>query len=262
MMYRSLFDQELDAIPPSTVDVERVVRRRRRRQRARTVLAATTGIVVTAGLVVLTVRASPVADGPAERFGTPGGSALPSPSNDPVAVRLAAALAGYLDGTVPGVRYRPAPLSFTHQVKEAKPEIPGVQGAQQGEDYYYVAADAETDAGIGSIAVGVGRSGPQLLELTGTCPAEAPLDAAEWSCTPDTGPRGERIAVTEDRGTAAVRYRVEAVRPDGTAVFVEVTNQSGQHRSAEFDGGRRDSPQPPLTVTGARDLALTPALTV
>jgi hypothetical protein len=222
--------------------------------------------VTAVALVAVSFNALP--EPAAER---PGGrtSAGPVPSAsssaDVVAARLEAALRGFLNAKIPGAEYhanRPpsgagfGPLVFEHRHKEAKNET---QGA---EDYYFATADIVEAGGTGNIMVGVGRSDPEKFGLTGRCPADGPLDADGYSCTPSIGPVGARIMVATTRGSKAVNHRVEAVRADGIAVFVEVTNNSRKGARAELELGRADAVEPPLTTAEATELVLLPAFTV
>jgi hypothetical protein len=271
-MYRSVFDREIGTPPPSTVDVDRVIRRRRRSGRLRTVLAGTAAGLTAVAVVGVTGTALPDRDRGAARFGGPT-EPVPSASatGDPVAARLEAALRGFLTATLPGAEFhgnRPpsaarfGPLVFEHRHREARAEVPGVSGGESGEDYYFATADIVTGAGTGNIAVGVGRREPDKLGIEAICPDEGALDAKTYSCTPSTGVAGERITIAKTTGTRAVQYRVEVVRTNGVAVFVQVTNNSRKGAQAELELDRADAADPPLTAGEARKLALLRTLTV
>jgi hypothetical protein len=264
-MYRTAFDREIGAPPPSTVDVDGIIRRRRRFRRVRTALTVTAVGVTAVTLVGVTLTALPGNGTGGERAAAPGPTASDPP--DVVAARLQAALRGFLDGRLPDAEYRGnrqqfGPLVFEHRHREAKAEVPGVSGGVDAEDYYFASADVVLGTGTGNIAVGVGRSDPDRFGITGTCPDEGPLDAKSYSCTPSTGAGGARFMIATTTGSRAVQFRAEAVRADGVAVFVAVTNNSRLGATAELEYDRADAPQPPLTADEAGQLALLPALTV
>jgi hypothetical protein len=249
-MYRTVFDREIGTPPPSSVDVDRVIRRRRRLRKVRTALTVAAAGVTAVALVGVTVTAVGD-DRRGERVGGP--SASPPAGSDQVPARLEAALRGFLDATLPGAEYQGnraqfGPLVFEHRT--------GV------EDYYFATADITTDGGTGNLAVGVGRRDPVRFDVSATCPEDGPLDARTWSCLPSTGPGDTRMIFEKTTGSKAVQYRVVANRADGTTVFVLVTNNSRKGAQAELELDRADSTEPPLNALQARDLALLSSLTV
>ncbi|GAA1038829.1 hypothetical protein GCM10009557_55920 [Virgisporangium ochraceum] len=261
-MYRTVFDREIGTPPPSSVDVDGVIRRRRRARRLRTALVGAVAGVTAVALVGVTVTAADD-DRRGERVGGP----LASPPVPDVPARLEAALRGFLNATLPGAEYqgnRPqfGPLVFEHRYHEAKAEVPGVSGGVQGEDYYYATADITTDAGTGNLSIGVGRRDPDKFDVRATCPEDGPLDATTYSCLPSTGPGDTRTIFEKTTGSKAVQYRAVAARADGITVFVVVTNNSRKGAKSELELDRADSPAPPLNGLQARDLALLSGLTV
>lgn len=285
-MYRTAFDREIGTPPPSTIDVDRVIRRRRRLRRLRTALTGTAAGVTAVAIVGVTVTSlnggdpgggemfggpadsGPSASQPASPSVSPSVSPSGSPSPDPVAVRLEGVLRGFLDAKLPGAGYRPnrpassphvAPLQFEHRSREA--ENDGVT-TMDAEDYYFATADIVEPAGTGNIGVSVGLKKPGGLDVSATCPADRPLDAKAYTCTPSTGAAGETVMVEQTTGTRAIHYRVVVVRPSGVAVSLWVTNNSRVGAQGEVELDRRDAPEPPLTVGEARELALLSTLTV
>lgn len=259
-MYRTVFDQEIGPPPPSTVDVDRVIRRRRRRRRAFTAATAVAAGSVAVAAVVGTLAALPGSSGedtggrgPSGSVSASGpGSASPSssasaPATDDTSVRLTGVLRDYLAAGLPGAQYDREP-AFTHQKRDAKKEIPGVQGAQTAEDYYYTHVELHTATVGGSIDVGVGYNDPEKLGVTATCPPDGPLDASSYDCRMRAGPAYETVMIEQVTGAGWISYRIEVIRPSGMAVFVQVRNQANQGQEARW-------PKPPLTVDEAVDLA-------
>jgi hypothetical protein len=272
--YQRLLDEEMGTPPPSTVDVERTIRRRRRIGRFQRVAVGASALGALA--LVATVALRPDAAGP--QFGGPGpavpvspsataSSAAPAPGEDgppridePAAVRLTEVLKARLAARLPGAQFltnrvRPPEavdaLVFNHRYREPA-------ATRGGEDYYFATADVKTAAGTGSIMVMVGRIDPDLFQVRAQCDDEGPLDAKGYECVPSTGPRAETVTTSDTRGTEKITYDIAVIRPDGIGVMIYVSNATFE----DTHNDRRSAPLPPLTKEQAKDLALDPELTV
>lgn len=280
--YRELLDAEIGVAPPSTVDVERTIRRRRRIRRYRRAGGVASALVVVGLLAAVALRPGPA--GP-PRYGapldptpasSPGSAAAPSPGmtdsedgppliDEPAAVRLTAALKQAMAARLPQAEFvtnrtRPpeevAALVFNHRFRLPTPD-------RSGEDYFFATADVKQPDGAGSIGTGsievlVGRLGTGLFTVSTECADEGPLDAQGFQCQPSTGPHGETVVTNEVRGNQKITYEVFVTKPDGVGVMIFVRNTGLGHAHDDWSS----SPTPPLTKTQARELALDPGLTL
>jgi hypothetical protein len=242
--YQELIDAEIGALPPSTVDVDAVVRRQRRLARTRR-----TGVVVAAGVVAATLVTGIGILQQAGGVRSPDAAAQASPSASPAdprraeAERLTGELRTALDELLPGVDYLPYP-------QDDGPTGDPLAFVDRG-GYFLATAKIRDSQGVGGLKVLTG-------DLNGVygiaeCPGDpAPLDV-ELACDIVPVPGGGavmRLSMTRENFQ---RYFIFVEGSGATGVAVEITNGA----SGDFAAQR---PAPPLTRDQTVALATLPSL--
>jgi len=284
--YRDMFDAAIGTVPPSTVDIDEIVRRSRRTVRIRRGLLGGGSVVAVTALVIggAAVLTAPRGGVDGATIGVSAAStANPSASatgvaglqdHVRVAERLSTVLGAAVHGLVPqavatangtGTATRPLEFSYVNvphfgESRYSDPHSSGPVPAQS--EFPYVAgADLRDAGGTGSLSVEVWPTSPTTLA---SCPpGEVPSE--ETDCQQSTGPHGETVVRTTStvlgglRGhSTSVRYRVAVTRTDGTAV-VAIANNWGQIVDTEKVADARRT-TPPLTMDQLTTLALDPGL--
>lgn len=239
--HQDLLDREIGTPPPSTIDVDGIVRRQRRWVRLQRAGAVTSAGVLAAALVVGVGILQQT--GGTRSPDQPTASAPVDPRADEAA-RLTRELQ-----TLAGVPLNGSTLlRFVGDPSE--PAGDPLVFVDRG-TYFFAAAQAQDASGIGTLLVRTGRLGSVYGEDF-ACPTDpAPLDVT-IQCAPQPGPDGSTVIVlTTTRGTY-VRHFVLVRRTDGNDVAVEATNGT--------TGMVAQRPAPVLTREQAVDLATRPGL--
>ncbi|MFG1648990.1 hypothetical protein ACGFIE_03620 [Micromonospora sp. NPDC049275] len=242
MSYRTMFRESVGEIPPTTIDVERVIARQRRRIRLRR-LGVMAAAVVTVGAVTF---------GAAAVVGRPRAELPAAPKPTKPAVRTPEPQSGQ--------RFTQMDLAIFEAVGRVAPDLEWAPGDKGGAWLSGAATRGYTPSGyMGQGRVRSGdRTGYLLVQIEeGESPDPCTADAVRMSgCAITTGPAGEKIRTTSARNPArgpargtseglAVSSDVFVARPDGVVLIVSV---------------RGDDDNPPLSIEQLTALALDPAV--
>ncbi|MER7416800.1 hypothetical protein ABT346_08445 [Micromonospora peucetia] len=248
MSYRTIFREAVGEIPPTSIDVDRVIAGQRRARRFRRV-----------GMVALAVAAvGVVAIGATAVTGPPRADMPAAPSPTKPAVRTPT--------PTPGDSFTPMDMAIFEAIDRVAPDLewaPGL-GASPGAKSEWVSGPTTRDGiPFGYMGQGRVRSGDRAghfsvqtdddLSLLSPCSADT---ARTSGCAITTGPAGEKIRSSSNRSPAdkpdgspsggiAVSSDVFVARTDGVVLIVSV------------DG---DDENPPLTIAQLTALALDPAV--
>jgi hypothetical protein len=260
---RTDFDEAIGLVPPSTIDLDRLIARRRRRAAFRRAGAAgaTGGVAAVAlGAVIAfggapggrlgaagpgpaTSPSPPVPAGPSSAAARGPSSAGARPSSEPATPpaqarqtedRLSQAVTDSVREHAPGYSLSASldgapPFRFRYLYAP-------VTSTNSGSNWYYGSADLNGPAGTGNVWLTIGRYGSVWNPPT-TC------ETGETDCQVTTGPQGERVLRRVINENGIRDYYVVVVRPDQTAVLIVAANQRGQ-----LDTGAPHQPDPVLTV--------------
>ncbi|WNV86415.1 hypothetical protein [Umezawaea sp. Da 62-37] len=273
-MDKTLFDEAIGTVPPSTVDVEGVIARQRRVERFR--LSAHPWTSAAAGIAVVAFGAAAVltpgsttgaAVGPPEDCGSLLPTTPPLAEDETaVSTRLSHVFADAVEGTLPqGIAYGPTsaadypvgtrhrPLDFYHAFSPVEENDMG--GCGGGEDHFAAGASLIGDGINGNVLAVVGRLGGHAKPK-----AECGTGSVELTlCERSTRPDGAVVVITTIGGATGVRtFRADVTKPDGTGVVVQSANVTTDSKSA----ARPEAVAPPLTHEQLVRLALDPGLTL
>ncbi|MFE9651757.1 hypothetical protein [Micromonospora sp. NPDC006431] len=248
MSYRTMFREAVGEIPPTSIDMDRVIARERRARRLRRVgvaaLAAAAVGVVLVGTTAVTGR--PRADVPAAPSPTSPAVRTPAPSS--------------------GASFTAMDLAIFEAMGRVAPDLdwaPGL-GAPEGAEPVWLSGPSmrgyAPDGYMGQARV---RSGDRMGRLSvqiddaGWGPPVCSADAVRRSgCAITTGPAGEKIVTMSARNPArgldrkpsggiALSSNAEVHRPDGVVIIVQMWGEDEN---------------PPLTLAQLIALALDPAV--
>jgi hypothetical protein len=171
--------------------------------------------VLAAGLAATATLLPGSPAGPRIQPGGPGTSASASPSpspsynpDTPTAARLTTALQGQIKAYLPTATFTPGtvggvePLSFI----------------ERQHSWYEATATIHTSGGVGGLAIGVTPPGPEASQ-----PSCATLPPGTTCSTVRAGDTTVYVYV-RDYATGAQSVRMEALRTDGTDVWLELDN--------------------------------------
>jgi hypothetical protein len=262
---RTELDDAIGVVPPSPIDVDRLIARGRRRRATRRLGAAgAAGGVASAVLAVITL-----AGGDGGTSGLPVGGSTPAPAASPSVSAPPSTPVGTRTTHPPFVLPSDEPPTppalagqtetrLTQAAKDAvRDHAPGyplgdsllgppfrfryhyepVGGNSAGNNWYTGSADLSGPAGRGNVAITVGRIGSIWNPSTDCGFYQQP------SCQVTTGPRGETVLRFRDAHEGTTLNYVIVVRPDETAVLLRAHNQRG-----EGDLGGPFQPEPVLTL--------------
>lgn len=261
MSYQTDFREAVGEIPPTSIDVEQVIRRQRRRLRLRrTGLAAVVGAVVVGVIVPLTIAGG----------SGPDLSASPGPST---------AQHARSPRPEPGTTFSATDVAVFATLARVAPDVEWItEGWPSNGDQvtWNSAGSTEPFFGQGPIRAG-DRAGYFLMQMDqGSGHSAGRVDRCtsemirESGCVDSTGPAGEKIQTWSTQGpitssatararalagmpavptsdTFSTKYTVRVVRSDGTWLLVTV----------DADGERA-----PLTLAQLTAVALDPAITL
>ncbi|MFG3688190.1 hypothetical protein [Micromonospora sp. NPDC047740] len=247
MSYRTMFREAVGEIPPTSIDMDRVIARQRRARRLRRVgvaaLAAAAVGVVLVGTTAVTGR---------PRAGVP---AVPSPTNPPVRTPAPSS----------GASFTAMDLAIFEAVGRVAPDLDWAprRGAPEGEGAVWFSGPSLSGYtpdgyhGHGRVRSG-DRMGVLSVQITddwgplGACTAEALRTSG---CAVTTGPAGEKIMTLSARNPAlgpdlkpsgiAVSSSVQVQRSDGVTIIVRI---------------RGEDEDPPLSIAQLAALALDSAV--
>jgi hypothetical protein len=260
--YQQVLDREMGTPPPSTVDVDRIIRRQRRRTRLRDL-----GIAGSAGAAALTMAviytmlqgnapprdagtppAEPGATASARTTGPgPVGTSSPgqpvTPTDPAVIAPLADVLRQQLRDAIPGVQFvafdsgRPSEFALVFR--------PGGIG-------HSASARLQDAAGSATFLIEAGRgdiTSPADVQCSGD---PKPLDIDEVNCEVVDGPSGARLMVLTVENKGFSRYVLELVRTDGAGLRIEMSTAA----ASMVDEGPPLRPTMPLTKAQVTELAM------
>lgn len=240
--YRERLDEEIGTLPPSTVDVDAIVRRQRRFIRAQRA-----GVVAAAGFVAAALVTGIGILQQAGGVRGPDVAVKPSASGNPrqaEAQRLTAELRPILDELLPGAGY--LPLTVPDE-PTGDPLVFADRGA-----YFFAAAQVRDAKGTGAFQIYSGDVSGVYGDAA--CPDQTPLDV-QISCDSITAPDGAtviRLTMTREKYQ---RFFIYVHRGGGKDVAVEITNGIRNYVAQRST--------PPLTrdqtVSVAADPSLSPA---
>ncbi|MFG2043809.1 hypothetical protein [Dactylosporangium sp. NPDC048998] len=257
------FDDAIGVVPPSPIDVDRLIVRGRRRAVVRRLAVAGAG-----------GGAAAVAVGVAVAFGgSPGGGGASVVADKPTMAPTVAASASAAGtplptstGSTPASVARDTENRLSQVVKDVvRQKAPGYTlsaGADgpafkmkylyyPGNDSYYGSANLHGPTGDGNVAINVGRRNTQYNPMN-------PCTAAETGeCTDTTEADGTHVLrrVIHENGISDNYVIVD--RPDGITIMIVAANQGGQTDTAP---GKQ--PDPVLPFDQLVSIALDPRLTV
>lgn len=250
MSYRTIFREAVGEIPPTSIDVDRIIARQRRRRRLRRVGLAATAAVAVLGITV------PVAVAGGQGKDAPVTSASPTP-------QLART-----PRPEPGQTFTPLDQAVFAALARHAPDVQWAtdSGNPQGDLATWSSGGSSSTPFFGTGRI---RSGDRFANLLVQIERAWKLDpcTAEMikqnGCVDSIGPGGEKIQSWTNRNpvspsrpgapapttTAAfsLRYDVLVQRPDG--IFLILTVQA-------------DGEDSPLTLAQLTALALDPAITL
>jgi hypothetical protein len=250
-MTQQIFEDMIGTAPPSTVDVEAVIRRERRVIRwRRTAGAGTAGALVLA-LTIGVAAAIGDTNGPPGSVGrrsvAPAATATePAPPPPPLTKERADALLQEMRDVIHRLSPSAKISGFMKtgpfgQYESGSPSgMP--DGIPDGEEYnaYMFVRVGKREGALAIHLIRFGDSVFQCIGLTGQC-SETP------------GPNGSTVLVNKDvkRGQDQA-YTVNVTYPDGMRVWV-INNNARDADSVHYD-------RPPLTVEQVKQIALDPDL--
>ncbi|GAA4568059.1 hypothetical protein GCM10023176_21710 [Micromonospora coerulea] len=256
MSYRTVFREAVGEIPPTSIDVEQVIRRQRRRHRlGRIGLAAVVGAAVLGVTVPLAVAGGPGPDLPAS-------SPSPSPTAQPARSPR----------PEPGTTFGATDLAVFAALAREAPDVEWTTPRWQPDgDLATWNSGGSTGPYFGQGRLRAGdRAGDFLVQLerSGNLDPCTPEMIRNNGCIDSSGPAGEKIQTWSNQnpvdllpsrpgmpappttGTSdrfSTRYDVLVERPDGTFLIVTV---------------QADGEDPPLTLAQLTAVALDPAITL
>ncbi|MET1072371.1 MAG: hypothetical protein ABWY11_06965 [Umezawaea sp.] len=273
-MDKTLFDEAIGAVPPSTVDVDAIIARQRRAERFRlsahpwTSAAAGIAVVAIGAAVVLAPGGGSIGAG----SGPPGGCGSLLPTTPPLAedeaavsTRLSHVFAAAVEGMVPpmtkfgktsaadyplGTKHEP--LDFYHAFS---PIVETDSGCSGGEDHFAAGASVGGGGVLGNVLVVVGRLGGHATPM-----AECGSGSEErLQCERSTRPDGTVVVTTTISGPTGVRtFCADVTKPDGTGVLVRSANVTTDSKRA----AEPEAVAPPFTHEQLVQLALDPGMTL
>ncbi|PRY35748.1 hypothetical protein [Umezawaea tangerina] len=273
-MDKTLFDEAIGTVPPSTVDVEGIIARQRRAERFRLsahpwAAAAGLAVVAVGAAAVLAPGGTTDAGG-----GPPGGCGSLLPTAPPLAedetavsARLSRVFAKAVEGMVPlgstgfgptsaadypvGTRHRP--FEFYHAFSPIADDDQG--GCSGGEDHFAGGAALSGKVVNGNVTAVVSRLGGHATPMAECAAGSVELTGCERSTRSD----GTVVVVTTIAGATGVRtFRADVTKPDGTGVIVQAANVTTDGKSA----GAPEAAEPPLTHDQLVRVALDPGMTL
>jgi hypothetical protein len=263
---RQLFDAAIGVAPPSTIDIDALIRRQRKMTLVRRWGRITGAATAVVGVAV------------AGTLGFAGGGFQPTPEpekppgvveryNRPTADRFGKALRSALDNELPGTSYRPGqrgePFEFWPQ-------------AGVGYLTEFVLVDS---SGVGAFAMTVWPGGPDGRQ-TGLTRCEKHTNQDGWAdyvieCKATTGPDGVRIVAltTDDRNRdkddpdRAKSHQVYVTKADGTRIEIHSRNWCVGPQGCLQPGKNPGTPEPsrpdvPITIEQMVRVALHPDISL
>lgn len=258
------FDDAIGVVPPSLIDVDRLIVRGRRRQLVRRIGLAGAGAASVVAVAVTMSLGTGGGGSPGVQFAAPGPSesTAPSPSNSG-SPRAGALLASPLpvpsnEPATPPAEARSTEKRLSQAIKDAVHDhAPGytlsadtggtspfkmkylyISAAPNriGSNAYDGSANLRGPGGRGNVSVTIGRIGSIWHPRT-TC------DGFQPDCEVATGPHGEMVVRKVEYGEDSRKFHyVLITRPDGTGVLIVAANQGGQ-----TDLGKPFQAEPVLT---------------
>jgi hypothetical protein len=291
-MDKQLFDDAIGEVPPSTVDVDAVIRRGRRavlvRRVANPAVAAGVAVLLLIGVVAYTMTrdddVNPIGTPPSGQHRPPA-TTTESPSStvpdlgapipgkpavcdDPGRVeetqraidRLDAAVEPLVVAHAQLLQLDPSPGAFIDGIQHGALDFFQVDGHSSEQvplcdgDYLLARAVATaSDGGKGNLMV---LLGPAQYESVGGCgpPEVTPSQTECQELTP--GPGISAMTSTHVNENGVVKYRVDMLKPDGTSLVIEAENSATTSKIANGPSAS----VPPLTKEALLQLALEPQL--
>jgi hypothetical protein len=268
-MIKTEFDNAIGTVPPSPIDVDRLIVQGRRRTAVRrlAVAGAGGGVAAVALGVTIAFGASPGGAGASVAAGQPtaprtaaasvsasasaAGAPVPS-STGPTPASIARATANRLSPIVKGVVQQKAP-GYTLSAGADGPAFKMKYLYYPDNDSYYGSANLQGPTGFGNVAINVGRRNSQWNpSYKNTC-----TSAETGPCTDKTDADGTHVLrrVINENGISDNYVIVD--RPDGITIMIVAANQGGQTDTAS---GRQADPV--LTLDQLVSIALDRRLTV
>lgn len=297
-MSKTLFDDAIGEVPPSTVDVETAIRRGRRADQMRRIGSPALATVAAAGVLIggvaVVQRSDDDAGGytpahpPATSTTVPAPSSAPSTSADscegtmPTAppqpeqpavteARLTAVLTELVSSKLPegaALEQNPVgkdsagrpvgPLVFKHWYSEPKQYE---DGCQAGEDRYSAFASVTWSGGTGSVTMSIGREGGWNGSADDVLVCDDPgVAEGKTSCRTETTPNGDLIKILSF-GHATKESKTNqlvVVRPDQTSIRIEASDMA---TSGKYPGPP-DAARIPFTHEQLKEIVLDPRVTL